>query len=220
MHCFVTIAYRLAPSNGPNSHPLQCNADCINAARQALTTIVRGSQTLGQRDLLGWTRFLNLFVYLPTPNPILMFDISLFSFGSLFSLVPFASFVVLAGNTVASSSAEDLALLSATITAIEPIATSSLPGKKLYDACQSFYQFSQFAVARQATFANQTLVSSHGPEAPFPTSLDPPQSTVSYEHIMAPQAWDAVMNELDLEIGVGAMASFVEPYIPFDVSLP
>ncbi|BCS20258.1 uncharacterized protein APUU_20690A [Aspergillus puulaauensis] len=198
MHCFVTIAYRLVPSSEPNSHPLQCNSGCIDAARQALSTIVRGSQTLGQRDSLGWARFLNF----------------------LFSLVPFASFVVLAGNTVASSSAEDLALLSAAIAAIEPIATSSLPGRKLYDACQSFYQFSRFAVARQVAFADQTLVSSHGPEAPFSASLGPPQSAVSYEHIMAPQDWDAVMNELDLEIGVGAMASFVEPYIPFDGSLP
>lgn len=220
MHCFVTIAYRLVPSSEPNSHPLQCNSGCIDAARQALSTIVRGSQTLGQRDSLGWARFLNLYVYLPVPNPRLISDIPSLSLGSLFSLVPFASFVVLAGNTVASSSAEDLALLSAAIAAIEPIATSSLPGRKLYDACQSFYQFSRFAVARQVAFADQTLVSSDGPEAPFSASLGPPQSAVSYEHIMAPQDWDAVMNELDLEIGVGAMASFVEPYIPFDGSLP
>lgn len=154
------------------------------------------------------------------PNPLLIFNISSLSLDSLFSLVPFASFVVLAGNTVASSSAEDLALLSAAIAAIEPIATSSLPGKKLYAACQSFYQFSQLAVASQATFADQTLVSDHGPEVPFPTSLGPPQSTVSYEHVMAPQDWDTVMNELDLDIGVGAMASFLEPYIPFDALLP
>lgn len=42
------------------------------------------------------------------------------------------------------------------------------------------------------------------------------------EHSMAPQDWDTVMNEFDFEIGNGTgqgpgeMASFVEPYIPFD----
>lgn len=37
-----------------------------------------------------------------------------------------------------------------------------------------------------------------------------------YEHVMLPQDWDTVMNEFELDIGVGAMASFVEPYLPFD----
>lgn len=37
---------------------------------------------------------------------------------------------------------------------------------------------------------------------------------------MAPQDWDTVMNEFELGIEAGAMASFVEPYIPFDGRLP
>jgi hypothetical protein len=35
---------------------------------------------------------------------------------------------------------------------------------------------------------------------------------------MGPQDWDTVMGEFDLELGInaGEMASFVEPYMPFD----
>lgn len=145
----------------------------------------------------------------------------------LFSLVPFACFVVLAGNTVASSSIEDLALLSAVVQAIEPIAASSPSGRKLYDVCQSFYQFASFSVARQtATLsaaqyptASATQVFDQPAERGFSGQLDDAEAS-SYEHIMAPQDWDTVMSEFELGIGAGAMASFVEPYIPFDGRLP
>lgn len=42
----------------------------------------------------------------------------------------------------------------------------------------------------------------------------------AFEHIMAPQDWDTVTNEFELGVGAGAMASFVEPYMPFNGRLP
>lgn len=38
----------------------------------------------------------------------------------------------------------------------------------------------------------------------------------SYGHIMAPQDWVMAMNEFDLGTGAGEIASFVEPYMPFN----
>jgi hypothetical protein len=134
---------------------------------------------------------------------------------------------VLAGNTVASSSTEDLALLSAAVSAIEPIAASSPSGRKLYDVCRSFYQYASFSVARQTAVStapphptvSATQVFDRPAEGGFSVQLDITEAP-SYEHIMAPQDWDTVMNEFELGIGAGAMASFVEPYIPFDGRLP
>lgn len=37
-----------------------------------------------------------------------------------------------------------------------------------------------------------------------------------YDHVMAPQDWDTVMDEFEIGVGAGEMASFVEPYMPFD----
>lgn len=131
--------------------------------------------------------------------------------------------MVLAGNTVASSSTEDLALLLSTVCAIEPIANSSPSGRKLYDVCKLFYQFASFSVARQAAVSAApppdpmavTQILENPPMGNFAVPLDNPAAPL-YEHIMAPQDWDTVMNEFDLGTGAGAMASFVEPYIPFD----
>ncbi|KUJ07500.1 uncharacterized protein LY89DRAFT_789597 [Mollisia scopiformis] len=199
MHCLITIVYRIVPCEVINSHPLQCNVGCIEAAREALLAIVRGSQTVGQKNPTSWSMFLNM----------------------LFSLVPFACFVVLAGNTIATSSTEDLALLSAAVTAIEPIATSSPSGRKIHEICKSFYQAATFSVARQATIPRVPPFPATGTPFNHPVSelLDVSESQL-YDHIMAPQDWDAVMAEFELGIGVGAMASFMEPYMPFDGQLP
>ncbi|KAH8808824.1 hypothetical protein F5884DRAFT_382762 [Xylogone sp. PMI_703] len=200
MHCLMTIAYRIIPCDEPGSHPLQCNTDCIESSRQALSAIVHAGQTFGHRHPMRWNMFLNM----------------------LFSLVPFACFVVLAGNVVTSSSTDDLGLLSAAVSAVESIAGSSPSGKKLYDVCKSFYQLASLSVSRK------TVVSSAPPGPIIPNQIfdQPAQWNFSvslgnpgappHDHIMASQDWDALMNEFDLEIGAGAMASFVEPYIPFD----
>ena len=150
----------------------------------------------------------------------------------LFSLVPFACFVVLAGNTVASSSTEDLAILSAAVSAIEPLAASSPSGRKLYDVCNSFYQFANFSVTRQQTAVERDLpppphpktntsqvFDDHLAEGGFSVRIDNTEAP-SHERIMAPQDWDTVMNEFEMGIDGGAMASFLEPYMPFDGRLP
>ena len=60
LNCLMTIAYRIIPSDDPNSSPLQCSLDCIQAARQALTSIVYASEAMGGQQRPGWVMFLNM----------------------------------------------------------------------------------------------------------------------------------------------------------------
>ncbi|KAF4839867.1 hypothetical protein CGCSCA4_v010924 [Colletotrichum siamense] len=201
MYSLVTIAYRIVPCEAQNSNPLQCSIACIDAARKTLATMVEAFNDWGNDNQTGWAMLLNI----------------------MFSMLPFAAFVVLAGNTIATSSTDDLALLAATVSALEPTSTSSPSAKKLYDVCKTFHQLASFVIARR------TVLEGTPPEAPaIPASVYDQQAAgdfplplgdlglSAYDHIMAPQDWDTVMNGFDLGIGAGAMASFVEPYMPFD----
>lgn len=94
-------------------------------------------------------------------------------------------------------------LLSAAASAIEPIASSSIAGKKLVSCCKDFYVIAKAAVERN-TAQSQLVAQNAAP------------GEVAYNHIMAPQDWDTVMHELELGMGAGEMAAFVEPYMPFD----
>ncbi|KXH55706.1 hypothetical protein CSAL01_07655 [Colletotrichum salicis] len=184
MYRLVTIAYRVIPSHEPSDGPLKCGNECTEAARNALRTIVIAYESWGHLRITGWTMLLNM----------------------MFSLVPFACFVVLAGNTVATASAEDLTRLCSAVSAIEPTSNSSPSGKKLYDVCKRLQQVEQ-------VYGKRTLEDT----LPLPeVNLASP----AYDHIMAPQYWEAVMDEFDLGTGAGALASFVEPYIPFDGRMP
>lgn len=142
----------------------------------------------------------------------------------MFSLVPFASFIVLAGHTVATASEEDLTLLCSAVTAIEPTSSSSPSAKKLYDVCKTFYELASFSTKRRSLISKKSQHSEQVYEQreieDIPSLPDVNFAAPPYDHIMAPQDWDAVMNEIDLGTGVSAMASFVEPYIPFDGRLP
>lgn len=89
------------------------------------------------------------------------------------------------------------------VSAIEPIANNSPSGKRLCDVCKSFYQFASFSVAQNK--APQSTINNF---VETETSL--------YDHVMAPQDWDTVMDEFEIGVGAGEMASFFEPYMPFD----
>lgn len=135
-------------------------------------------------------------------------------------MIPFATFVVLAGNTIVTSSAEDLALLGTAVDAIEPTTPSSPSLRKLFDVCKTFHQLASFAVARQTVLSGNppAVVAAGGYDGAIeglPLPLGDLEDA-AYDHIMAPRDWDIVMNEFELGTGAGAMASFVEPYMPFD----
>jgi hypothetical protein len=129
---------------------------------------------------------------------------------------------VLAGNTVASSSTEDLELLAGALSAIEPISISSHSGQKLYHVCKSFYQVASFSIARQTAVLEALAhaaphvvkIPNEPTEGRFSEQLENIETPI-YEQVMLPQDWDAVMSDFDVGSGVGAMASFIEPYLPY-----
>ncbi|KAA8648005.1 uncharacterized protein ATNIH1004_003888 [Aspergillus tanneri] len=84
---------------------------------------------------------------------------------AVFSGGLFACFVVLAGNAVALSSTEDLALLSS-ISAVEHIAASSSSEEPL-SALQALLQIACFSVARQ-TAVSRASTHSHPPAEATP----------------------------------------------------
>ncbi|CRG89986.1 Thiamine repressible genes regulatory protein thi1 [Talaromyces islandicus] len=217
--CLVTIVYRIVPCETPNSHPLRCSSSCVNAARGALMAILRASETFGQKS----------------PNP----------WGMLFSYVPFTSFIVLAGNTVAVPSVEDLTILWSALSSIEPVSVTSPSGKKLYDTCKAFYRIAENTVSRYterrvttttASAENHLLSSldiANPPSQLLPSSSYIPEqqqtilhqsfqlpsddiSAAGLQQVMTPRAWGAVMNDFDADIDPVAMASFIEPYLFFD----
>ncbi|KAK1495523.1 hypothetical protein CCUS01_13404 [Colletotrichum cuscutae] len=202
MYGLVTIAYRVIPCDEASDSPLKCSNECTKAARSALRTIVRAFKSWGHLRITGWTMLLNM----------------------MFSLVPFASFVVLAGHTVATASEEDLTLLCSAVSAIEPTSISSPSAKKLYDVLKTFYELASFAAKRRSLISKRPphteQVYGQGELGDIPSLPEVNFAVPPYDHIMAPQDWDAVMNEFDLGTGASAMASFVEPYIPFDGRLP
>lgn len=118
-------------------------------------------------------------------------------------IVPFVSFVVIVGNAIATSSADDLALLSSVVSIIKPAVEHTPATQKLYNVCQKFHQIADLIVSQRS---GNTYMAMKGPQ-PGGTDGDLP---------MSEQDWDTVVQGLDLEIDgldVAAMATFVEPYM-------
>ncbi|KAH8700946.1 hypothetical protein BGW36DRAFT_425745 [Talaromyces proteolyticus] len=204
MHCLVTIVYRIVPCQAPNSHPLQCSDGCVDAARKALAAIDRARQAISAISPAGWVLFLN----------------------TLFALVPFTPFIVLAGNTVAKPSAEDLNLLWSALTSIEAMSHESPSSQKLYNTCKAFYQFAEDTFSRKMKGVTSTGAESE--QLLFNANISHPASvwenemneTSQFEQAMAPQAWGAFMsefvNEHDTNFEPATLASVLEPYLPLD----
>ncbi|EXA28698.1 hypothetical protein FOVG_19710 [Fusarium oxysporum f. sp. pisi HDV247] len=168
--------------------PLKCSFECVQDARRALTMIVRAHEAFGGQKIERWTRFLNF----------------------LFSTIPFTAFVVLAGSTVATSSNGDLALLAATMSAIEPLAESEPLGKKLVGICKVFYQFASAAVTRQSMTSDAVY---QGPSS-GPTFGE--SGVVGQDQIMSPTYSNTSMDDIEFGQGFDNLALFTEPYMPFN----
>lgn len=113
---------------------------------------------------------------------------------------------------MASLSTKDLALLSATVSAIKPISTSSVSGRRLFRVCKTFYELTNYSVARQTALPRGApRFSASATSAVYPPTewglamqLGNPEA-FSFEHIIAAQDWDAVMNEFEGESGAGGI---------------
>ncbi|KAF2166986.1 hypothetical protein M409DRAFT_23030 [Zasmidium cellare ATCC 36951] len=125
---YLTIVYRIIPPFQQKPHPLQCCDECVDAARKSLTALVQVGERVMRKKPIWWSLFLNMTV----------------------SIVPFVSFIVIVGHTIATSSANDLALLSSVVSAIKPAVEHTPATQKLYNICQKFYQIADLIVSKQS----------------------------------------------------------------------
>lgn len=139
--------------------------------------------------------------------------------------MPFVSFIILAGNAIATSSSADLALLSSVLAILSPATDMSPLVRKIHDACERFYQIASVIVS--AATARDTSITVD----PAQTQLDQgaipgyqshlPSATSGEEQAfgfpMALEDWDSVMLGYESELGnsfdARALTDIIEPYI-------
>ncbi|KAI1774570.1 hypothetical protein F4818DRAFT_418281 [Hypoxylon cercidicola] len=204
MYSLLTLVYRILPPSSPQPHPLQCSDECVDAARGALSALLRIGERMLQRDATGWSTLLNVTL----------------------SLVPFVSFIVLTGNAIATSSSADLALLSSILAIMAPVAADAPNIRKIHDACERFGRVASLIVSStsesslghkgyQEPVSHDGLPldgSTGGPDIPN----DAHGIHIDYAFPMAQQDWDSAMTGFESELGdwdSRALTSTIEPYI-------
>jgi hypothetical protein len=137
------------------------------------------------------------------------------------ALVPFVSFIVLAGNAIATSSSTDLELLSSILQVLAPAAAESSSSRNVYDACERFGRIANAVVAD----AGENQYQAQNPNTSVPLScpsaggnaLEDTQSMPpEYGLPMAQQDWDSVMMDFQSEMGEydsRTLTSILEPYL-------
>lgn len=178
---YLTIVYRIVPPWQPKPHPLQCCDECVDAARKSLTALVEQGERVMAMKPSWWSLFLNMTM----------------------CIVPFVSFVVIVGNAIATSSTDDLALLSSVVSIIQPAVEHTPATQKLYNVCQKFYQIADLIVSQRS-------------DTTHPATKNEALGVPDGDLPMLEQDWDNVVQGFDLDINgfdVAAMATFVEPYM-------
>ncbi|KAJ3578649.1 hypothetical protein NPX13_g1911 [Xylaria arbuscula] len=165
LHCQLAIVYRFLPAGFLGAHPLQCSTECVNESRVALSMLVRVGEEAVVRHVEQWTVFLNVVL----------------------SLVPLGPFIVLAGNAIATSSGDDLVLLSKMTSLLAPAAEKSPHIRKVHNACESLY-----------SIADRIISSTSPPDFDNAQQMFPQETDhFAYTFPMGQQDWDSVMMGLD-----------------------
>ncbi|KAJ2981514.1 hypothetical protein NUW58_g6669 [Xylaria curta] len=155
LHCQLAIVYRFLPAEFLNSHPLQCSTECVGESRTTLSMLVKVGEVGVVDNVEGWGVLIN----------------------TILSLVPLVPFIVLAGNTIATSSGNDLPLLSEAVSILAPAASTSPLIRKVHGA------------------------------SPAPPNVDDHhgnphgQEQFEYDFPMGQQDWDSVMVGFESEFG-------------------
>ncbi|KAI0518001.1 hypothetical protein F5B22DRAFT_601363 [Xylaria bambusicola] len=164
LHCQLAIVYRFLPAGFLGAHPLQCSTECVNEARVALSMLLKvGEEALALGHADRWTAFLNVIL----------------------SLVPLGPFIVLAGHTIATSSGDDMLLLSRMTNVLASVAERSPLIRNVHGACESLRNIAD------------RIVSSNGPakydNAHQGLPQDQDQEQFADTLPMGQQDWDTVM---------------------------
>ncbi|KAH9898792.1 hypothetical protein F4778DRAFT_771795 [Xylariomycetidae sp. FL2044] len=203
-YSLLTIVYRTLRPPLSRAHPLQCSDECVGAARMALSRLVNALEKLISTDPVRRGYFLN----------------------TVLTLVPFVSFIVLAGNAIATSSSADLALLSSVISILESPQVGEYPTiRKIRDACGSFGRITSIIVSsaneqgsRDPAAAYQQIPSN---SLHLDASTNGSHSAADYTDPMGHgfpmghQDWDNVMLGFESELGdydFRNLTNTIEPY--------
>jgi hypothetical protein len=62
IHSLLTIVYRILPPGSMQAHPLQCSDECVDAARKALSAVVKYGESALKINPFGWRMLLNMSV--------------------------------------------------------------------------------------------------------------------------------------------------------------
>ncbi|KAI3321033.1 hypothetical protein HD806DRAFT_504383 [Xylariaceae sp. AK1471] len=186
LHCQLAIVYRFLPPEALHSHPLQCSIECVNEARVALSMLVKVGEVAVLVHPVGWSTLLNIIL----------------------CLVPLVPFIVLAGNAIATSSSNDLPLLSKMVLLLQPAAANSPLIQKVHGACESLGKIAD----RVVSSASPPNLSDH---QEYNGPLDCTGSEqFDYSFPMGQQDWDSVMTGFEAEFGdydSRTLANIIEP---------
>jgi hypothetical protein len=143
----------------------------------------------------------------------------------ILSLVPFVSFIILAGNAIATSSSADLALLASVLAVLSPSTEMSPLVRKIHEACERFYQIASVilsaATARDSNITVDSAQTQMGQVAILDSQSQLPGAAGGEEQAfgfpMALEDWDSVMLGYESELGnsfdARALTDIIEPYI-------
>ncbi|KAI1735652.1 hypothetical protein F4680DRAFT_434695 [Xylaria scruposa] len=189
LHCQLAIVYRFLPPGFMNSHPLQCSSECVNEARITLSMLVKVGEDGVVAHPDGWTTLLN----------------------TVLCLVPLVPFIVLAGNAIATSSGNDLPLLSRIIAVLQPVAANSPLIRKVHGACESLSRIADRVVTSASP--PSAVNDQQQQQAAYP-QVSQEQQFETYAFPMGQQDWDSVMMGFEAELGdydSRELANIIEP---------
>ncbi|KAI0467576.1 hypothetical protein F4859DRAFT_493806 [Xylaria cf. heliscus] len=195
LHCQLAIVYRFLPPESVNSHPLQCSTECVNEARMTLSMLAKVGEDGVVVHPEGWRTLLN----------------------TILCLVPLVPFIVLAGNAIATSSGNDLPLLSRIIAVLQPAAAKSPLVRKVHGACESLNKVADRVVSSASppsALNEQQQQQQQQEEGEYPAAGQQEQQFESYAFPMGQQDWDSVMTGFEAEFGnydSRALADIIEP---------
>lgn len=139
--------------------------------------------------------------------------------------MPFVSFIILAGNAIATSSSADLALLSSILAILSPATEMSPLVRKIHDACERFYQIASVIVSAATVRDTGITVNPAqtqmdrgailGSQGQLPGVAGGEEQAFGFP--MALEDWDSVMLGYESELGnsfdARALTDIIEPYI-------
>ncbi|KAI0390742.1 hypothetical protein F5Y17DRAFT_468704 [Xylariaceae sp. FL0594] len=193
LHSQLAIVYRFLPAGASHVHPLQCAPECVSEARTTLALLLNVGEDGVNTMPAGWVILLN----------------------TILSLVPLVPFIVLAGNAIATTSGDDLPLLSRIVSILAPVTQNSQLVRKVHGACESLTKIAERVISRASQALADTQPQIYQPlqgQSGVPDTAGGLQ--LEYAFSMGQQDWDSAMTGFESEFGEydsRTLSNIIEP---------